>query len=221
MMPTPVPGLVADAVAVFSGVGEPKSKFSSMREEPAKLPRAGESGLQTEIGWRSNIKCASGVVFAVAGGGDEPENGGDRFAGGELGADDRGLARDAAVAGQGQQANAIRGRGLLHRPPGGGCARSEAHRPAVVRGPADRDEPHRHALPGNLPARLVVRRDAKPAMESAELGAGIDRHGATTDDPAAAVEDLRVAPSISRPRQSPADAYAFSSAVTPTPEPVL
>ena len=66
------------------------------------------------------------MVFAVAGRGDEPQDGGDGLAGGEFFTDDFGLPAHAAKTGEWQQHEAIARGGLAHFFPGGGGAGGEA-----------------------------------------------------------------------------------------------
>jgi hypothetical protein len=90
------------------------------------------------------------MVLAAAGGGDEPQDVAEGLADSEFGANNPGLARDAAETGEREQSHAVMGRGRGHFGPRGGGARGESDRPAVVRRRADRNEPGGLALPGQV-----------------------------------------------------------------------
>lgn len=95
-----MPWLVADAVAIIPREREAETVEFGVSNEPVKLAGAGETRLQVEVLGRAEIEGSARVVFAETGGGDETEDSLDGRPGGELGADDRGLARDATEAGE-------------------------------------------------------------------------------------------------------------------------
>ena len=93
-----MPGLVADAVSVSSWIGQGKSKTWGMPFEPLKGGGEFERLLQIRVAGRTDVEGSTRVVFAKAGRRDVTQDGVERLAGLEFGADKLGLARDRAEA---------------------------------------------------------------------------------------------------------------------------
>src|SRR5580658_2523270 len=91
-----MPRLVGDAVGIAARTGEPETKIGRVLLQPAELRGGRERlGQRGSVG-RAEVDSAPGVVLAVAGSGDAPEDGIEGFAGRQFVPNDGLLAVDGA-----------------------------------------------------------------------------------------------------------------------------
>ena len=171
-----MPRFVGNAVGIFARERQVKSEGGGALRKPGEGGREREACGERRVVGRGDINGAAGVVFAETGGGDEGENFIEGASGGEMGADDRGLARDAAEARYRNQREAVAlGGGVQPLPRGrGGSSEPEG---AVIFGlPTDANESGwgGFAKRTELTGAAVVEGDAEGAMEGAETGGGHD-----------------------------------------------
>ena len=127
-----MPRLVTYAVPIVLGIRKVKSEAARVGFQPTKFPRSPKPGFEVEVRGRSQIQCASGVVFAATRCGDQAQDGVDRFARGEFGADNFGLARNAPKTGEREQGDAIVSCGGAHAFPCVGRAWNDTNDFSVV-----------------------------------------------------------------------------------------
>lgn len=127
-----MPGFIGDAVGIAGRIGEAEAVGGSVRGEPAEGGGAREIFVERRIFGRAEVERTARVVFAAAGRGDDAQDGIERFAGGEFGANERGLARDAAKTGERKQRKVFARGGGAQAVPGGGGGRRQANGAAVV-----------------------------------------------------------------------------------------
>src|SRR6185369_8837565 len=157
----PMPGLVTDPVAVSPREAQLETKFARAAAQPAKRGGVTEFFVESNVVGRTDVEGPARVVLAETGRGHEFEDRCEALAGREFLADECGLPRHAAKAGEGQQHNAVIRRGRTHAPPRRGGGRREPDQLAVVGRGADGDERASFALGPESATARVAGRDAE------------------------------------------------------------
>ncbi len=113
----PVPRLVGVAARVAARVGKPEAERAGMGRQPGECRRMLELELERPAVFRADIDGATRVVLAVPGRRADLQDLLDRQAALELGANDLGLARDAAKRRDRIESRAARRSRRLHLAP--------------------------------------------------------------------------------------------------------
>src|SRR5438105_1598509 len=102
--------------------------------QPPKFPCAGTAAIEPKMTPRPDVECATGVVFAAAGSGHEPEDLRDGFSAAKFPADDFLLTTHAAKPGEREEFNRVVGRRAGHALPCRCGTGMEQNRYAIVGG---------------------------------------------------------------------------------------
>ena len=164
-----MPGLVADAVTIFSRVGHHEAKFVSPSPEPPALPGAAEILGQGGLTGCADIDRPARVMLAVAGGGDPFQDLGQFLAGSELAANDGRLPGGAAITREGNEDDPVLLGGGSHPAPSDRCTRRQTNGLPVGIA-ANSDEAGGFPMPGQTPAEAVIGRNPQGFPEVSRPG---------------------------------------------------
>ena len=196
ILPAPMPRLVADPVAVFTGIGETETELGRMFAQPVEGGSPPEIRVETDMPGRAEIERPAAVMLAVAWGGDESQDFVERLTRGSLSADDRDLPCDTAKAREWEQFDTIAGGGGLHASPGTRDRGCQPNGLPVVGRRSHRHEALRFAVQRQMAFRRVVRGDAEAAMQRANARGIVRSHGARTWQNAGAGRGVRAGPAV-------------------------